>query len=236
MTGLRREVIGRAAGRVIEVGAGTGLNIPHYGNGVQELVLTEPEPTVARRLERRARRARLSASVLTVFAERLPFDNASFDNVVVTLVLCTVANPAAALQEARRVLVDGGGYFSSSTSGPPRDLRLACSHPGGARRSSHRTGVHPSRVGQVRLPRLGAQGVPGLRDPGRVHHGANRRRAGDAWRFSAAQTHADRPHGDRTRGHHARCVRHGRADPCITDPQRRLRPCAAVNSDGAGSC
>ncbi|MGB9185073.1 MAG: class I SAM-dependent methyltransferase [Solirubrobacteraceae bacterium] len=110
MTGLRREVVGCAAGRVLEVGAGTGLNIPHYGNGVHELVLTEPEPTMARRLQRRARHAHLSAVVLTVFAERLPFDNASFDHVVVTLVLCTVASPAAALQEARRVLVDGGRF------------------------------------------------------------------------------------------------------------------------------
>ncbi len=108
MTGLRREVVGRAAGRVLEVGAGTGLNIPHYGNGVPELVLTEPEPTMARRLEGRAGHAHLSATVLAVFAERLPFDNASFDNVVVTLVPCTVANPSAALQEARRVLVAGG--------------------------------------------------------------------------------------------------------------------------------
>lgn len=108
MAGLRREVVGRADGRVLEVGAGTGLNIPHYRAGVQELVLTEPEPAMARRLQRRAKRAQVPARVLTAFAERLPFDNASFDNVVVTLVLCTVADPTAALQEARRVLVDGG--------------------------------------------------------------------------------------------------------------------------------
>jgi SAM-dependent methyltransferase len=123
MAGLRREVVGRADGRVLEVGAGTGLNIPHYRAGVGELVLTEPEPAMAQRLQRRAKRAQVPARVLTAFAERLPFENASLDNVVVTLVLCTVAEPTAALQEARRVLVDGAGYSSSSTSGPTRGLR-----------------------------------------------------------------------------------------------------------------
>jgi ubiquinone/menaquinone biosynthesis C-methylase UbiE len=108
MADLRREVVGRAGGRVLEVGAGTGLNIPHYGEGVQELVLTEPEPAMAQRLQRRAKRALVPARVLTAFAERLPFDNASFDDVVVTLALCTVADPTAALQEARRVLVARG--------------------------------------------------------------------------------------------------------------------------------
>jgi ubiquinone/menaquinone biosynthesis C-methylase UbiE len=108
MADLRREVVGWAGGRVLEVGAGTGLNIPHYGEGLRELVLTEPEPAMSQRLQRRAKRAQVPARVLTAFAEHLPFDDASFDNVVVTLALCTVADPAAALQEARRVLVDGG--------------------------------------------------------------------------------------------------------------------------------
>ncbi|MGH2866373.1 MAG: class I SAM-dependent methyltransferase [Solirubrobacteraceae bacterium] len=108
MAALRREVVGGAGGRVLELGAGTGLNIPHYGDGVRELVLTEPEPAMAQRLQRRAERAPAPARVVPASAERLPFNNTSFDNVVVTLTLCTVADPAAALQEARRVLVDGG--------------------------------------------------------------------------------------------------------------------------------
>ncbi len=109
MSDLRREVVGRASGRVMELGAGTGLNLPHYRADVDELVLTEPEPGMVKRLERRrARVAPANSRVLSTPAEQLPFADGTFDAVVATLVFCTVANPAAALREARRVLRDGG--------------------------------------------------------------------------------------------------------------------------------
>jgi SAM-dependent methyltransferase len=109
MSDLRREVVGRASGGVLELGAGTGLNLRHYRADLDELVLTEPEPGMAKRLERRrARVAPANSRVLSTPAEQLPFAAGTFDAVVATLVFCTVANPAAALLEARRVLRDGG--------------------------------------------------------------------------------------------------------------------------------
>ena len=102
MADHRRDLLSAASGRVLEIGAGTGLNLPYYPNGI-DLVLTEPEAPMARRLERRA-----GASIVPASAEDLPFEDASFDSVVSTLVLCTVAEPARAIAELRRVLRPGG--------------------------------------------------------------------------------------------------------------------------------
>jgi SAM-dependent methyltransferase len=109
MSELRRGIVARAHGRVLELGAGTGLNLPYYRADLDGLTLTEPEPGMTKRLQRRiARAAPSNPRVLTVPAEQLPFADGSFDAVVATLVFCTVADPPAALLEARRVLRDGG--------------------------------------------------------------------------------------------------------------------------------
>jgi ubiquinone/menaquinone biosynthesis C-methylase UbiE len=104
MADRRRRLLATARGRVLEIGAGTGLNLPYYTDAVSELVLTEPEAPMARRLARRAG----GREVVSARAEALPFADASFDTVVSTLVLCTVEDPAGALAEARRVLRPGG--------------------------------------------------------------------------------------------------------------------------------
>ena len=104
----RSRLVGRARGRVLEIGAGTGLNVEHYGPGVTELVLTEPEPAVLGRLERRLRSRGGDGRVVRTVAETMPFEDASFDTVVSTLTLCTVADPGAALGEILRVLKPGG--------------------------------------------------------------------------------------------------------------------------------
>lgn len=104
---LRRQVVGQARGRVLELGAGTGLNIRHY-SGVDQLVLTEPEPGMANRLEQRVKASPVMGEVVTAPAEQLPFDDGSFDAVVATMVFCTVSDPQTALRETRRVLAPGG--------------------------------------------------------------------------------------------------------------------------------
>lgn len=108
MRRVRAQVVGRARGRVLEVGAGTGLNLPHYPDDLSELVLTEPEEGMARRLTKRVDRASRDARVVIAGAERLPFDDRSFDSVICTLVLCTVPELERSLAEIRRVLVPGG--------------------------------------------------------------------------------------------------------------------------------
>lgn len=105
---LRAGLLARAAGRTVEVGGGTGLNLRHYPDGLDELVVTEPEPAMRARLGRRAPRPGQRVSVVGAPAERLPFADASVDTVVSTLVLCTVDEPADALREFVRVLRPGG--------------------------------------------------------------------------------------------------------------------------------
>lgn len=104
----RAALIGEASGDVLEIGGGTGANLPFYGDGVRTLTVTEPEKPMARRLERRIRELTPDATLLREPAEVLPFEDASFDVAVSTLVLCTVDDQPRALRELRRVLRPGG--------------------------------------------------------------------------------------------------------------------------------
>ncbi len=109
LTDRRAELLAGARGRVLEIGAGTGLNLPHYpAEGLDELVLTEPEAPMARRLEDRVAGSARDIQVMRAGAEELPFKDASFDTAVSTLVLCTVTDPVRTLAELHRVLVPGG--------------------------------------------------------------------------------------------------------------------------------
>lgn len=97
----RRELLSTLQGRVLEIGAGTGLNMPYYPPGV-DVAFTEPDPHMAVRLRKRG------ADVVAAGAEELPFPGGSFDAVVSTLVLCTVPDVPASLREIRRVLKPEG--------------------------------------------------------------------------------------------------------------------------------
>jgi ubiquinone/menaquinone biosynthesis C-methylase UbiE len=109
--GVRKELVGQSKGRVVELGAGTGLNLDHYPETVSELLLTEPDPRMAAKLRKRAGSLSLAARVVETPAEKLPFDDDSVDTVVSTLVLCTVQNPHQALAEVERILRPGGSFL-----------------------------------------------------------------------------------------------------------------------------
>jgi ubiquinone/menaquinone biosynthesis C-methylase UbiE len=103
----RVSLLGELEGQVLDVGAGTGANLPHLRRA-ERLVATEPDPAMRRRLERKLADARVPVELAGAAAESLPFPAATFDAVVFTCVLCTVADPEAAVAEARRVLKPGG--------------------------------------------------------------------------------------------------------------------------------
>jgi ubiquinone/menaquinone biosynthesis C-methylase UbiE len=96
---------------VLEIGAGTGRNLPFYGDGVDALVLTEPEEPMARRLEQRLEEHPREVELVRARAEALPFADGEFDVAVSTLVLCGVDDQARALGEVRRVLKPGGALL-----------------------------------------------------------------------------------------------------------------------------
>jgi SAM-dependent methyltransferase len=105
---MRRDVLGEASGRVLEVGSGTGANISLYPPAV-ELVLSEPDPHMQKALrDKLAEPGARQAELVQAAAEDLPFEDASFDCVACTMVLCTMPDPAAGLNEVARVLKPGG--------------------------------------------------------------------------------------------------------------------------------
>jgi ubiquinone/menaquinone biosynthesis C-methylase UbiE len=105
---LRKDVVGDARGRVVEIGAGTGLNFSQYGEGVSEVIATEPDPHMLKRARPKAAGGRVPIRVEQAPAERLPVEDASVDTVVSTYVLCTVPDPSVALAEIRRILKPDG--------------------------------------------------------------------------------------------------------------------------------
>lgn len=113
-TGLgrwRQKLVSQVSGAVLELGAGTGLNLPHYPEGLERLVLVEPEIHKARMLAGKVPPKGVKPEILRAPGEMLPFEDDSFDTVIETLVLCTVADPAATMAEIRRVLKPGGQFL-----------------------------------------------------------------------------------------------------------------------------
>lgn len=108
LTAWRAALLQGVSGVVLDVGAGTGLNVRHVPKADTRLLLTEPDPDMRARLTRRAAAERPDATVLDAPAEALPLHDGSVDVVVCTLVLCSVPEQAPALAELRRVLRPGG--------------------------------------------------------------------------------------------------------------------------------
>ena len=103
----RAALLSGARGEVLEIGGGTGANLPHY-RGVERVTISEPDPFMRAKLWPKLENARVAVEVSDAGAEALPFPDDSFDTAVSTLVLCTVPEQGAALGEIRRVLRPGG--------------------------------------------------------------------------------------------------------------------------------
>ena len=108
---FRLRVIGAAEGRILEIGVGSGLNLPFYGPAAVSIIALEPSPELLRMARPRASAAAAPVTLLNASAERIPLDAGSVDTIVMTWTLCTIRNAPLALAEMRRVLKPGGALL-----------------------------------------------------------------------------------------------------------------------------
>jgi ubiquinone/menaquinone biosynthesis C-methylase UbiE len=122
----RQRAIAAARGLVLEIGVGSGPNLALYGAAVERLCAIDPTPELLRLARARAGDALIPVSLVQASGEHLPFADAVFDTVVTTWTLCSIADPVAALSEARRVLKPGGClvFVEHGLSPEPRVARF----------------------------------------------------------------------------------------------------------------
>jgi ubiquinone/menaquinone biosynthesis C-methylase UbiE len=120
----RRRVVSQAQGRVLEIGIGSGLNLPLYGPGVLEIVGLDPAPRLIDMAQEAANRSTIPVTLITGSAQAIPIDRGSIDTLVTTWTLCSIPDAGAALQEMRRVLKPGGRLlFVEHGSAPEESVR-----------------------------------------------------------------------------------------------------------------
>jgi ubiquinone/menaquinone biosynthesis C-methylase UbiE len=108
LAGYRQQIVEAARGLVLEIGIGSGLNLPLYGSAVDRVYGIEPSPELLDRARERVVDASIPVWLVRASAEQLPFSRSAFDTLVMTWTLCSISNPSAALNEMRRVLKPGG--------------------------------------------------------------------------------------------------------------------------------
>lgn len=164
----RAQLLAGLTGRVVEVGAGNGMNFPHYPATVTHVLAVEPEGHLRRLAERNAASAHVPVDVVDGTAERLPAEDGSLDAAIVSLVLCSVLDQHAALTEIHRVLRPDGElrffeHVRASTSGMARfqrflDATIWPTLGGGCHASRdtaaaiERAGFRTHRVERLRIP------------------------------------------------------------------------------------
>jgi ubiquinone/menaquinone biosynthesis C-methylase UbiE len=107
----RRELLAHAGGNVLEIGFGTGLNLPYYPSHVRKITTVDPNVGTLRRARRRIKQAGIEVDQRVLGGERLPFEDGTFDCVVSTFTLCSIEEVAQALREVYRVLKGGGKFL-----------------------------------------------------------------------------------------------------------------------------
>lgn len=111
LAAYRREVVPAATGRVLEVGVGSGLNLPFYSRQVELLLGIDPSPRLVAIARGRAAAAGVRADLLLGSATQIPLADAAVDSIVMTWSLCSIPDPLAALREMRRVLKPAGALL-----------------------------------------------------------------------------------------------------------------------------
>ncbi|HMZ53773.1 MAG TPA: class I SAM-dependent methyltransferase [Nitrospira sp.] len=107
----RQRLLAAAHGNVVEIGFGTGLNLPHYPRTVTDLYAVDPAPLLPQRVAQRVAQALFPVRLQHVSAEELPYEPATFDCAVSTFTLCTIPDPLRSLREVRRVLKPDGRFL-----------------------------------------------------------------------------------------------------------------------------
>lgn len=120
----RREQLAQVGGRILEIGVGTGLNLPHYPSHVKTITTVDPNPGMNKRLQRRIDESGIDVDKHIISSESLPFDDATFDCVVSTITLCSIPAVDLAMGELFRVLKPGG-RFELLEHGISPDLKVA---------------------------------------------------------------------------------------------------------------
>ena len=125
LAGYRQETIGAACGLVLEIGVGSGLNLPLYGPAVDRVCGIDPSTKLLRLAAARSADARVPVSLVQASAERLPFADGVFDTIVMTWTLCSIPNPSVALAEVRRALKPVGLllFVEHGLASEPRIMR-----------------------------------------------------------------------------------------------------------------
>ena len=107
-TRYRSQIVPQARGTILEIGVGSGLNLPFYGTGVERIYGLDPSEELLKMARKKARGVTLPVEFLAHSGEEIPLDDGSVDTVVTTWTLCTIPDPVRALKEMRRVLKRGG--------------------------------------------------------------------------------------------------------------------------------
>lgn len=111
MTNYRKALLREVSGNVLEIGFGTGLNLPHYSEAVTSLTTVDPNEGMSAIAQKRIDASPIPVINKVLSGENLPMADASFDNVVCTWTLCSIPNVEKALSEAYRVLKPGGRFY-----------------------------------------------------------------------------------------------------------------------------
>jgi ubiquinone/menaquinone biosynthesis C-methylase UbiE len=145
----RAELFSTARGTTLEIGAGSGYNLPHYTDAVSQLIVTEPSPHMQNHLQSQLTTDPPpvgSWQLVEAGAEQLPFADDTFDTVTAAFVHCTIPDPAAALREIARVLKPGGRYlFLEHVRSPDNRLLAAVQDVVAVPHTWIAAGCHPNR-------------------------------------------------------------------------------------------